>query len=123
MTFSHQNYYLYFQLDFKKFGQLLRSKKIKEEIEIISSEMDEKLHPIIKQIVIDSLKSCKDLYEVCDQIRTSFNEKFGSGWNCFIFKKSLGACANWHFKGKYINLSISNFNFVMFSQRLFKYFP
>jgi hypothetical protein len=76
--------------------------------------MNESMLKAVKEITLKSVKSCKTFNEICVNVRKSVIEKFGSHWHCFAYKLTYGSFSLDQLNGKYAQLSISDFHFLIF---------
>ncbi len=95
-------------------GQLLRSGKLKEEIVIEKTDMNDSLIAIAEEITINSIKTTDNLSDFAKTISKEMAKKLDGVWQTFVFRTFLANCYVCPKIGRFINLTISDLNVVMF---------
>ncbi len=72
-------------------NHLMISGRVKNELQIISSEMRENSMQPIERLTISSLKTHNNLLDVCPKSSNSLIELDGGDWHCFAFKYGFGS--------------------------------
>ncbi len=105
------------KIDIQKLGKLLRDGKIKENSATVTTPMSETMSQIIRQNAIEMIKTQSDLSEVSTKIKDFAVENFGGIWQVFVYKECFGTYNISHNEGKYIKISISGLDIILFRTR------
>jgi hypothetical protein len=105
------------KIDIQKLGKLLRAGKIKENSVTVTTPMSETMSQMIRQNAIEMIKTQSNLSEVSTKIRDFAVENFGGIWQVFVYKECFGTFNISHNEEKYIKISISGLNIILFRTR------
>ncbi len=96
------------------FDKIFKSPKLKQELIIKRTGMDRLTLQSLKEFVLDSLRNCNSLYEVCRHIKYLVSNKYRGVWQCIVYKKFFANLCIEHNKWKYVLFQISDLRIVIF---------
>ena len=95
-------------------AQLLRSGKVREELVIQKTDMNEEFICIVKEITLSAIKLSNNLTNLSKYISKEMTKRLDGVWHVFAFRTFLANCYVCPKVGRFINLTISDLNVVIF---------
>jgi hypothetical protein len=95
------------------FDKIFKSSKL-EELIIERTGMHRLMLRNLKEFVLDSLRNCNSLLEVCTHIKYLVAKRDGGIWQCVVYKNFYANLIIEHNEWKYVLFSISDLRIVIF---------
>ncbi len=96
------------------FDKIFKSPKLEEELIIERTGLDKLMLQSLEEFVLDSLRNCNSLFEVCTHIKYLVAKKYRGIWQCVVYKKFFANLIIEHNKWKYVLFSISDLRIFIF---------